>query len=183
MGTGNVLQLAEVKNNLKSLLTLVLGSFNRSLWINSCGSQLSNKWQLHRITQLPRAAPEVIACTALSSAPEPSDISLIVLSRSPWVTLDISFIVSDGSAPLARMKMIGVLSSVSSITSDRIYGVGFAYSSPIFSLTYFFIMNMTFSGLTQRMNRDFLNESKNSNTPGIVSSWILSFKMYSLYWI
>jgi len=180
IGTGNALLVADVKKSLKSLLTLVLGSLSLSHCKSNCGSHFSNKWQLHKMTQLPRAAPEVIAWTALSSAPDPKDISRIVLSRSVCVTLDISLIVSDGSAPLANMKIIGVLSSVSSITSDKTYGAGFAYSSPIFSLTYFFIINMIFSGLTHRMNNDFLNESKNSNTPGIVSSYMLSLKMNSL---
>ena len=78
------------------------------------------------MTQCPSAAPVVMECTALSSAPEPSEISRITRSQSVCVDFDMSLMVSDGSAPFARMKIIGVRSSLSYMTSLKIYGAGFA---------------------------------------------------------
>lgn len=123
--TGNFLHGIEVRNNLKSLLTLVLGSLSLSHCANNCTNQSSNKWQLHRITQFPSDAPRCIACTALSSDPDPKDNSLIYCDLSEEF-LAMSFIESEGSAPFESIKIIGVLSSESSRIEFSLIGGGFA---------------------------------------------------------
>lgn len=64
---------------------------------------------------------------------------------------------SDGSAPFDSMNIIGDLSSESAIVTNRLTGGGFANCSPILTLTYFFIMNMIFSGFIAFTNNAFLN--------------------------
>ena len=75
---------------------------------------------------VPECGPGGDGVHCFSSAPEPSEISRITRSRSVCVDFDMSLMVSDGSAPFARMKIIGVRSSLSSMTSLKIYGAGFA---------------------------------------------------------
>lgn len=80
--TGNRWQGMDVRNNLNSLLTLVFWSLNLSQSASKLTSQSSNKWQLHKMTQLPSLAPRWIACTALSSDPLPRESSRMFFSFS-----------------------------------------------------------------------------------------------------
>jgi len=82
--------------------------------------------------------------------------------------------VSDGSAPFDKINIIGVRSSESAIVLNILTGGGLANWSPILTFTYFFIMNIIFSGLIALTSNAFLNISMVANAFGYSSSWIVS---------
>lgn len=169
-GIGKRLQGRAVRKSLNSEFTFMFdGSRTVSHSLSNSGNQSSNKWQLHRMTQVPSLFDVWMFLRAFSSLPLPKD--KVMMSVSLPLVLASSLMVSPGSDPLPRMNIVGDRSSVSIYTSLSLTGGGYANDSPILSLIKNFMLNTTFSGLSALMIKHFFHSDKLFASPGNGIFW------------
>mmetsp|Transcript_35675 Transcript_35675/g.60106 ORF Transcript_35675/g.60106 Transcript_35675/m.60106 type:complete len:306 (-) Transcript_35675:787-1704(-) len=122
--TGKVVAGMDVRNRRKSSWLSVVPLDKPSTIISSLSIHDLAKWQFWRHTQSPVLVPLLMRLSAMGPWPCPR---LIMCSRSPGIHPFFSAKrcnMEVGSAPVVRMKMMGVPGAVSLNTLNRFHGLG-----------------------------------------------------------
>lgn len=182
MPSGNYGVGLVVNQSLKSLCALRISSLSSKT--SSLGNHFLSKWQFCRNTHVPLTIAVLIASSAFSSDPCPSDSSNMFTSSSSFLPMMSAL----GSAPGLSIYKIGVLLSDILYISWILGYLGLTYSGPILSTIHILMPSFNLSILNTFNTHIFDNMSIAlyphgiSESSGTVSSYHARHCV-SLFWI